>query len=75
MAWEKGGCLILDELPKLDPNTAGLLNEALAETAGQPENTYIKKEEYEKFLKIIKQIRIPENEKVELKKIISYSDM
>jgi len=54
MAWEKGGCLILDELPKLDPNTAGLLNEALAETAGQPENTYIKKEEYEKFLKIVK---------------------
>ena len=57
MAWEKGGCLILDELPKLDPNTAGLLNEALAETAGQPENTYIKKEEYEKFLKIIKHQR------------------
>jgi cobaltochelatase CobS len=55
MAWEKGGCLILDELPKLDPNTAGLLNEALAETAGQPDNTYIKKEEYDKFLKILKE--------------------
>jgi len=26
----------LDELPKLDPNTAGLLNDALAETASQP---------------------------------------
>lgn len=29
-AWSKGGVLILDELPKLDPNTAGLLNEMLA---------------------------------------------
>jgi cobaltochelatase CobS len=29
-AWEKGGILILDELPKLDPNTAGLLNDALS---------------------------------------------
>jgi len=35
-AWAKGGILILDELPKLDPNTAGLLNAALAETAAQP---------------------------------------
>lgn len=35
-AWAKGGILILDELPKLDPNTAGLLNQALAETAAQP---------------------------------------
>jgi cobaltochelatase CobS len=32
-AWENGGILILDELAKLDPNTAGLLNEALAKTA------------------------------------------
>ena len=31
-AWEKGMVLILDELPKLDPNTAGLLNDALAKT-------------------------------------------
>lgn len=31
-AWSKGMLLILDELPKLDPNTAGLLNEALAKT-------------------------------------------
>ena len=35
-AWAEGGILILDELPKLDPNTAGLLNDALAETASQP---------------------------------------
>lgn len=31
-AWEKGYVLILDELPKLDPNTAGLLNDALAKS-------------------------------------------
>lgn len=35
-AWADGGILILDELPKLDPNTAGLLNDALSETAAQP---------------------------------------
>lgn len=35
-AWALGGILILDELPKLDPNTAGILNDALAETAEQP---------------------------------------
>lgn len=35
-AWANGGVIILDELPKLDPNTAGLLNQALAETASQP---------------------------------------
>ena len=35
-AWANGAVLILDELPKLDPNTAGLLNAALAETAAQP---------------------------------------
>ncbi len=35
-AWAEGGVLILDELPKLDPNTAGLLNAALAEAAAQP---------------------------------------
>jgi hypothetical protein len=33
LAWKNGGVLILDELPKLDPNTAGLLNEMLAESA------------------------------------------
>jgi cobaltochelatase CobS len=35
-AWANGGVLILDELPKLDPNTAGLLNDALSQTAAQP---------------------------------------
>ncbi len=32
-AWINGGMLLLDELPKLDPNTAGLLNDALSKTA------------------------------------------
>jgi hypothetical protein len=32
-AWREGMVLILDELPKLDPNTAGLLNDALAQSA------------------------------------------
>ena len=36
LAWGYGGMIILDELPKLDPNTAGLLNQALAETSAQP---------------------------------------
>lgn len=31
-AWENGYVLILDELPKIDPNTAGLFNDALAKT-------------------------------------------
>lgn len=35
-AWAEGGILILDELPKLDPNTAGLLNDALAKSGSQP---------------------------------------
>ena len=34
-AWQEGKILILDELPKLDPNTAGLLNECLSKTADQ----------------------------------------
>lgn len=49
-AWAKGGVLILDELPKLDPNTAGLLNEALALTADQDTKMKIKKEEYDRLL-------------------------
>jgi cobaltochelatase CobS len=49
MAWENGGVLILDELPKLDPNTAGLLNEALALSADSPDEVCINKEEYEMF--------------------------
>ena len=32
-AWRDGKVLILDELPKLEPNTAGLLNDALAKSA------------------------------------------
>lgn len=31
-AWSKGMVLVLDELPKIDPNTAGLLNDALAKS-------------------------------------------
>lgn len=31
-AWKNGFLLILDELPKIDPNTAGLFNDALAKT-------------------------------------------
>jgi len=31
-AWKNGYLLILDELPKIDPNTAGLFNDALAKT-------------------------------------------
>ena len=52
-AWRNGGVLILDELPKLDPNTAGLLNEALAETAGQEIKSKISKEEYELLSDVI----------------------
>jgi cobaltochelatase CobS len=33
LAWRYGGVLILDELPKLDPNTAGLLNDALSQSS------------------------------------------
>lgn len=52
-AWKNGWILILDELPKLDPNTAGLLNEALAETAGQVETEELTKEMYEHWQKIL----------------------
>ncbi|MGZ4089110.1 MAG: AAA family ATPase [Bacteroidia bacterium] len=31
-AWKNGYILVLDELPKIDPNTAGLFNDALAKT-------------------------------------------
>ncbi len=33
IAWRDGGILILDEMPKLDPNTAGLFNDALAKSS------------------------------------------
>lgn len=55
LAWEKGGCLILDELPKLDPNTAGILNEALAQSADENTDTKISKEQYDKFSAILKE--------------------
>ncbi len=32
-AWRDGKVLIIDEMPKLDPNTAGLLNDPLAKSA------------------------------------------
>ena len=48
-AWEKGGILILDELPKLDPNTAGLLNEALAQSADNERTVAISKEKYDRY--------------------------
>jgi cobaltochelatase CobS len=37
LAWRYGGVLIIDELPKLDPNTAGLLNDALSMSADDGE--------------------------------------
>jgi hypothetical protein len=37
LAWQNGDILILDELPKLDPNTAGLLNDVLSKTADLPD--------------------------------------
>lgn len=49
-AWKEGGLLILDELPKLDPNTAGLLNDALSKTGNRTEICEISKEQYEASL-------------------------
>ena len=50
-AFGRGGVLILDELPKLDPNTAGLLNEALALSADQAITIKVKEDEYEMWQK------------------------
>jgi cobaltochelatase CobS len=50
-AFGRGGVLILDELPKLDPNTAGILNEALALSADQPLTLRVKEDEYEMWQK------------------------
>lgn len=51
-AWKGGQLLILDELPKLDPNTAGILNEALAKTSEQDEKRkFIVNTRGEKFKK------------------------
>lgn len=40
-AWEFGKMLFIDELPKLNANTAGLFNDALAKTAMNPEKAFI----------------------------------
>ena len=54
-AWQNGGMLILDELPKLDPNTAGLLNEALAKTGDTPRECVL---EFEGTLKLGDTVKI-----------------
>jgi cobaltochelatase CobS len=46
-AWENGNVLILDEMPKLDPNTAGLLNESLAQASDVEISYAIDKTKYD----------------------------
>lgn len=41
VSWRDGKILILDEMPKLDPNTAGLLNDALAKSSKTRKNAKI----------------------------------
>jgi len=41
IAWRDGKMLIMDEMPKLDPNTAGLFNDALAKSTKTREKAYI----------------------------------
>lgn len=41
IAWRDGKLLILDEMPKLDPNTAGLFNDALAKSTKTRSKAYI----------------------------------
>lgn len=41
ISWRDGKLLILDEMPKLDPNTAGLFNDALAKSTKTRQNAYI----------------------------------
>jgi cobaltochelatase CobS len=41
IAWRDGKILVLDEMPKLDPNTAGLLNDALAKSSKTRKNPKI----------------------------------
>lgn len=49
-AWSEGAILILDEMPKLDPNTAGLLNDALSEAQKpDPKQSIIENARGEKF--------------------------
>jgi hypothetical protein len=40
-AWRDGKILILDEMPRLDPNTAGLFNDALAKSSKTNQNPSI----------------------------------
>ncbi len=41
IAWRDGKMLIMDEMPKLDPNTAGLSNDALAKSSKTREKAFI----------------------------------
>ena len=41
IAWRDGKMLIMDEMPKLDPNTAGLFNDALAKSSKTREKAFI----------------------------------
>lgn len=50
-AWRDGNILILDEIAKLDPNTAGLLNDALAETQKPSSKAVIENARGDKFSK------------------------
>ena len=50
-AWRDGNILILDEIAKLDPNTAGLLNDALAETQKPASKAIIENARGDKFPK------------------------
>jgi hypothetical protein len=62
----------LDKLIKIDKNEtyySTILN-YITEFEASNHITELEEGEYEKFLKIIKQIRIPENEKIEIKKVI-----
>lgn len=65
-AWQEGGILLLDELPKLDPNTAGLLNPALAKSADTEKVCQISKEKYDELLEKLGKENTPA---IELKKI------
>lgn len=50
-AWKEGSILILDEMPKLDPNTAGLLNDGLAKGKRSGKGSVIENTRGEKFEK------------------------
>lgn len=39
IAWQKGKVLIVDEMPKIDPNTAGLFNDAFAKSSKTKEDS------------------------------------